>query len=173
MAAIWRGFSRGVEIACSITGYLGGVLIVISACTVAYEVIWRYFLVHPHTWALEANVFLLIAATFAAAAFTQMKRGHVGTEVLDLMLPKHWIPWRVLFGDILSCVVCGFIGVQVGLYAIHAWREGWTTDSVWAPHLWIPHAIISAGMLLITLQYLVQIVDGIGQAGKQPRVEAP
>ncbi|MGH8745399.1 MAG: TRAP transporter small permease [Burkholderiales bacterium] len=161
-----------MEIACSITGYLGGVLIAISAATVTYEVIWRYYLVHPHTWSLETNVFLLIAATFAAAAYTQLKRGHVGTEVLDLLLPKRWIPWRVLFGDILSCVVCGFIGVQVGLYAIHAWRENWTTDSVWAPHLWIPHAIISAGMLLIALQYLVQIVDGIQLVCSRQKTDA-
>jgi TRAP-type C4-dicarboxylate transport system permease small subunit len=165
VAAMWRGFCRGMEIASTVTGYLGGALIAISAGTVTYEVIWRYYLVHPHTWALEANVFLLIAATFAAASFTQLKRGHVGTEVLDLLLPKHWIPWRVLFGDVLSCVLCGFIGVQVALYAIHAWEEDWTTDSVWAPHLWIPHALISAGMLLITLQYLVQIVEDVRLLG--------
>lgn len=165
---MWRGFRRAMEVVSSLTGYLGGGLIAISAGTVTYEVIWRYYLAHPHTWALETNVFLLIAATFAAAAFTQLKRGHVGTEVLDLLLPKRWVPWRVLFGDILSCLVCGFIGIQVGLYAIHAWREDWTTDSVWAPHLWIPHAMISAGLLLITLQYLVQIVEDIAALGQAP-----
>ena len=166
---MWRGFRRAMEIASLLTGYLGGALIAISAGTVTYEVIWRYYLAHPHTWALEANVFLLIAATFAAAAFTQLRRGHVGTEVLDLLLPKRWVPWRVLFGDILSCLVCGFIAIQVGLYAIHAWREDWTTDSVWAPHLWIPHAMISAGLLLITLQYLVQIVEDVAALGAPER----
>jgi TRAP-type C4-dicarboxylate transport system permease small subunit len=158
---MWRGFRRAMEIVAALTGYLGGALIAVSAATVTYEVIWRYYLARPHTWALETNVFLLIAATFAAAAFTQMKRGHVGTEVLDLLIPKGWVPWRVLFGDVLSGLVCGFISVQVGLYAIHAWREDWTTDSVWAPHLWIPHAMISAGLLLITLQYVVQIVEDV------------
>ncbi|HET6599519.1 MAG TPA: TRAP transporter small permease [Burkholderiaceae bacterium] len=150
-----------MEIASTVTGYFGAFLIAICACTVTYEVFSRYYLVHPHTWALEANVFLLIGATFAAAAFTQLKRGHVGTEVLDLILPKRWIPWRVLCGDVLACLLCAFIGIQVAFYAVHAWREGWTTDSVWAPHLWIPHAVIAAGMLLITLQYVVQIVEQI------------
>lgn len=174
MSRLWRGFCRGMEIASSLTGYLGGALIAISAATVTYEVIWRYYLVHPHTWALETNVFLLIAATFSAAAFTQLKRGHVGTEVLDLVLPRRWIPWRILIGDILSCVLCGFIAIQVAFYALHAWREDWTTDSVWAPHLWIPCALIAAGMLLITLQCLVQIVEAIGQLrGAGKKAQAP
>ena len=158
---MWRGFRRAMESVSALTGYLGGALIAVSAATVTYEVIWRYYLARPHTWALETNVFLLIAATFAAAAFTQLKRGHVGTEVLDLLLPKRWVPWRVLFGDVLSGVVCGFIPVQVGLYAIHAWREDWTTDSVWAPHLWLPYSLMGAGLTLITAEYVVQVVDAI------------
>ncbi len=146
----------------TITGYISGVLIAVSAVCITYEVIWRYYLVRPHTWALEANIFLLIAATFLASPFTQLKRGHIGTEVLDLVLPARWVPWRVLLGDVLAFLLCGFIWIRVSLYAMQAWTEGWTTDSIWAPHLWIPYVLIAVGMLLTTLQYLVQIVEQIG-----------
>lgn len=139
-------------------GYLTGALIVLSAVLITYEVIWRYFLTRPHTWSLELNVFLLIGATFLASSFTQLERAHVGTEVLDLIIPKHWVPWRIVFGDALSCLVCVIIGVYVTAYAIEAWDEGWTTDSTWAPSLWIPFALIAAGMWLTALQCLVQIV---------------
>ncbi len=158
---LWRGFGRMMRGVSTITGYFSGVLIVVSAACITYEVIWRYYLVRPHTWSMEANIFLLIAATFLASSFTQLKRGHIGTEVLDLVLPASWIPWRVLFGDILSFAICGFLCVRVGLYAVQAWNEGWTTDSIWAPHLWIPYALIAIGMLLTALQYLMQIVEQI------------
>lgn len=156
---LWRIFSRAMAAISVISGYITGALIVLSALLITYEVIWRYYLVEPHTWSLEVNIFLLIGATFLASSFTQLKRGHVGTEVIDLILPKHWIPWRVVLGDVLSCAVCAFIGTSVASYAIKAWTEGWATDSLWGPPLWIPFALIAVGMWMTALQSLVQIVD--------------
>lgn len=156
-----RGTERAVAVLSRICGYVTGGSIALSAALITYEVIWRYFLTEPHTWSLEVNVFLLIGATFLASSFTQLERSHVGTEVLDLILPKHWIPWRILFGDILSCAVCLFIAVSVSLYTHQAWSEGWTTDSTWGPSLWIPFSLIAVGMWFTVLQFLVQIVDAI------------
>lgn len=159
----WRGLSQAMERFSRFCGYLTGGLIVLSAALITYEVIWRYYLSHPHTWSLEVNIFLLIGATFLASSFTQFKRGHVGTEVLDLVIPKRWIPWRVLVGDVLSCAVCVFIGISVSLYAVQAWNEGWTTDSTWAPPLWIPYTLMAVGMWMTALQSLVQIVEQLAQ----------
>lgn len=160
---LWRGMGRVMGGASTILGYLTGGLIVVSAALITYEVIWRYYLARPHTWSLEVNIFLLIGATFLASPFTQFRRGHVGTEVLDVVLPRHWIPWRVLLGDVLSCAVCTFIGVSVTSYAMQAWTEGWATDSTWAPPLWIPYTLMAVGMWLTALQCLVQIVAQVGQ----------
>ena len=158
-----RGTGRAMTVLSRICGYVTGGSIALSAALITYEVIWRYFLTEPHTWSLEVNVFLLIGATFLASSFTQLERSHVGTEVLDLILPKRWIPWRILFGDTLSCAVCLFIAVSVSLYTHQAWVEDWTTDSTWGPSLWIPFSLIAAGMWLTVLQFLVQIVDAIAQ----------
>ncbi|TAM90286.1 MAG: TRAP transporter small permease [Candidimonas sp.] len=171
-ARTWRGIVRAVGNFSKFCGYLTGGLIVVSSALITYEVIWRYYLSRPHTWSLEANVFLLIAATFLASAFTQREHGHVGTEVLDLVLPKHWVPWRVVLGDALSCAVCIFIGVSVTRYAIQAWDGDWATDSTWAPPLWIPYALIAAGLWLTALQCGVQIVDQIaGLLGRRRGVD--
>jgi TRAP-type C4-dicarboxylate transport system permease small subunit len=51
----------------------------------------------------------------------------------------------------------------VSLYGHQAWTEGWTTDSTWGPSLWIPFALIAAGMWLTVLQFLVQIVEAIAR----------
>src|SRR3546814_51338 len=156
---LWRAFRWTMGAVSTMSGYFTGALIVLSATLVTYEVIWRYYLVEPHTWSLEVNIFLLIGATFLASSFTQLKRGHVGTEILDLVLPKHWVPWRVLIGDVLSCLVCGFIGTSVASYAIEAWSEGWVTDSLWGPPLWIPFGLIAVGLWLTPFQSLGQSFD--------------
>lgn len=168
---LWRIFSRTMAGISIVSGYVTGLLIVLSAILITYEVIWRYYLVEPHTWSMELNIFLLIGATFLASSFTQLKRGHVGTEVIDLILPKHWIPWRVVLGDVLSCAVCAFIGTSVASYAMKAWSEGWATDSLWGPPLWIPFALIAVGMWLTALQSLVQIVDQLNELCAKNKTE--
>jgi TRAP-type C4-dicarboxylate transport system permease small subunit len=159
---LWRGFRRTVQALNYATGLIAGLLIVASCIVITNEVFWRYYLHRPHTWNLEVNIFLLIGATFLAANYTQMKRAHVGTEVLQTLMPPRWNRRRILAGDILSGLLCGFAAVMVLRYDWQAWREGWTTNSTWAPPEWVPYTLIGVGLVLISLEYLVQIVEEIG-----------
>lgn len=164
-ARLWRGFSRAVRALNHAGGIIAGVFIIASALIITNEVIWRYYLHHPHTWNLELNVFLLIGATFLAANYAQMRRAHVGTEVLQNLMPARWNRRRIFAGDVLSALLCLFVAVMVLQYDWQAWSQGWTTDSTWAPPLWIPYTLIGVGMVLITLEYVVQIVEEIGSGG--------
>ncbi len=166
MHPAWRAFSRTIKAIGNVTGNVGGLLILISCIAITNEVVWRYFLHQPHTWNLELNVFLLVGATFLAANYTQMKRGHVGTEVLEALMSPRWNRRRILAGDVLSLLLNAFLAVKVWQYTAKAWREGWTTDSVWAPHLWIPFALIAVGLTLLSLEYIVQIVEEIASPGE-------
>ncbi|MBS0326593.1 MAG: TRAP transporter small permease [Proteobacteria bacterium] len=167
MRSAWKAFARVVGRANAFFGLVGGLLIVVSCVAISYEVFSRYYLKAPHTWSLEFNIFLLVAATFLAAGFTQMRRGHVGTEVLESVMSARWNRLRILAGDVLSLALCAFLAVKVWQYAWQAWSEGWTTDSVWAPHLWIPYSLMGAGLTLITAEYVVQVVEAVtrGDAG--------
>lgn len=162
---IWRGFTRVVQALNHATGLVAGLMIVASCLVITNEVIWRYYLHRPHTWNLELNIFLLIGATFLAANYTQMKRAHVGTEVLQTLMPANWNRWRILAGDILSALLCAFAAAMVLRYDWQAWSGGWTTNSTWAPPEWIPYTLIGVGLALISLEYLVQIVEEIARGG--------
>lgn len=168
MRAAWLAYSRIVRRINALGGLVGGGLIVVSCVAISYEVFSRYYLKAPHTWSLEFNIFLLVAATFLAAGYTQMRRGHVGTEVLETVMSARWNRLRILAGDILSFLLCVFLAVKVSEYAWEAWNEGWTTDSVWAPHLWIPYSLMGLGLVLISAEYVVQIVDAV-RGGHVPR----
>ena len=158
---LWRGFGRAVRALNYLGGLVAGLSIIVSAVVITNEVIWRYWLHRPHTWNLELNIFLLIGATCLAANYTQMRRGHVGTEVLQTLMSARWNRIRILAGDILSALLCAFAAVMVLRYDWQAWSEGWTTNSTWAPPEWIPYTLIGLGLVLISLEYLVQIVDQI------------
>jgi len=155
----WSALRRVVSAINALCLLVGGLLILASCIAISNEVFWRYYLHAPHTWSLELNIFLLIAATFLAAGGTQALRGHVGTEVLQAFMPARWNRRRIFAGDILSLLLCGFIAIKVWAYAWQAWSEGWTTDSVWAPKLWIPYGVMAVGMTLLTIEYVVQVID--------------
>lgn len=161
LPAAWRRFSRSIKQLNILTGLIAGALIILSSGVITNEVIWRYYLHQPHTWNLELNIFLLIGATFLGANYTQMRRGHVGTEVLQAFMPKSWNRWRILVGDVLSFLLCGFVAIKVLQYDWQAWSHNWRTSSTWAPPLWIPYTLIGVGLVLISLEYIVQITEEI------------
>ena len=114
MRKAWSWFRAVVQRLSVFLGYVAALLIVASTLTISYEVVWRYVFRRPHDWSLELNIFILVAATFLAAAHTQMKRGHVGIEVLDGLLSPRWNRWRRLLSDVLSLAFCAFINVYIG-----------------------------------------------------------
>ncbi len=157
----WSALHRAIAAINALCVLIGGLLILASCIAISNEVVWRYWLRAPHTWSLELNIFLLIAATFLAAGGTQAVRGHVGTEVLQTFMPARWNRRRIFAGDVLSLLLCAFIAIKVWAYAWQAWSEGWTTDSVWAPKLWIPYGLMAAGMTLLTVEYVMQVIDDL------------
>lgn len=161
MRKVWDGFGAVVQRLNTFLGYVAALLIVVSTLAISFEVVSRYLFHQPHDWNLEFNIFILVAATFLAAAHTQMKRGHVGIEVLDGLLTPRWNRWRHLLSDILSLLFCSFITVYIWKYFYQAWEGGWVTSSTWAPKEWIPYAFMGLGMTTLCLQFLVQIGDDL------------
>ena len=161
MRQAWGAFQLVMWWVNLVTGYASAFLIVFSTAAISFEVVARYYFRTPHDWHLELNIFLLIASTFMAAAFTQERRAHVGIEVLESLLSPRWNWWRHLFADILSAGFCAFISFYVWRYFFEAWEGGWVTDSIWAPKLWIPYFFMSLGMTTLTLQFIVQIIDDL------------
>lgn len=156
---LWRAFSGALARLNLWMGYASGLLVVGSAIVLTGEVLARYFLGSPSDWALELCILMLIASTFLAAAYTLAARAHVNIDIIDAVLPAGLNRWRLLFADLGAAGLCGFVAVNAWRFAALAWSEGWVSNSTWGPKLWIPFGFIALGMTLLTLQYLVQIVD--------------
>ena len=107
--SIWRHFSQAVKGFNVLTGYLSGIIIVVTSVVVCYGVVMRYYFSAPIDWGLELSVFLLIIATFMSAGYTQLQRGHVTIEVMEHILSPRANKWRYLVGAALSLAVCAFL----------------------------------------------------------------
>lgn len=161
MLKLWALFAATVQRVNILLGYVAALLIVVSTVAISFEVVARYVFHQPHDWSLELNIFLLVGSTFLAAAQTQMKRGHVGIEVLDGLMPVHWNRWRRLLSDVLSLLFCVFITFHMWKHFSLAWEGDWVTSSTWSPKEWIPYSLMAFGMTALSLQLLVQIGDDL------------
>lgn len=149
----------------SVLDVVNGVLAVGSALAIAaaglvltWEVVGRYFLGIASDWQDELSTFLLIGATFASAAWTQARRGHVGIDALSLVLPPHIDRLRRRLADLLACVFCAFFAWKSWQLLVEAWVDGQTTPSAWGAPLWIPYACMAFGMALLAVQQFLQVL---------------
>jgi TRAP-type C4-dicarboxylate transport system permease small subunit len=157
-----RQFNRWMAI-------LSAFLIFVATLILAYEVVTRYFLQVANDWVIEFCIFLLIAATFLAAAHTQAERGHVGIEVLDEVMSEKWNRIRYLVGDVLSLIVVAVIAHNAWHFTYNAYIQGWMTGSTWAPPLWIPYFLMAFGLTTTGLQMVLQIVETIAKRRSMSR----
>jgi TRAP-type C4-dicarboxylate transport system permease small subunit len=145
--------------------------VLISACALAtiaaglvltYSIAVRYLLHSSTDWQDEMAVFLLVGATFLSAPYVQSMRGHIAIEAIEGLLPE-WIKRvRAIISDIICFLFCAFFAWQSWLLLLEAIDDGRVTDSAWAPPLWIPYSMMTAGMSLLTLRLIVQLGQAFG-----------
>jgi TRAP-type C4-dicarboxylate transport system permease small subunit len=151
---------RGLDGVNLLLAIASAIAIAAAGGVLTWEVIGRYFLDIPSDWQDELSTFLLVGATFASAAWTQARRGHVGIEALGQVLSPAANRVRRRLADGIATLFCGFFAWKSWTLLAEAWTEGQTTPSSWGPPLWIPYSCMALGMALLTLQLLLQTLAG-------------
>ena len=162
-----------------VLGMVNAAMAVLSALAIAaagavltWEVAGRYFFSIPSDWQDELSTFLLIGATFASAAWIQARRGHVAIDALAHVLPPGIDHARRVMADLLSFLFVAFFAWKSVTLLLEALADGQTTPSAWGPPLWIPYGCMAAGMVLLALQLLLQVL-GSRHGDSQPAHLAP
>ena len=99
--------------------------------------------------------------TFLTAAFVQAQRGHIGIEALTTLLPPRVNRVRLLLVDLASLAFCLFFAWKSWTLMHEAFVDGQASNSIWAPPLAIPYGMMAAGMTLLCLQMLAQILASL------------
>jgi TRAP-type C4-dicarboxylate transport system permease small subunit len=145
---------------------VASIALVIAACVLTYGVITRYFLHLSTDWQDEMSVFLIVGSIFMSSAAVQARRGHVAIEALSSILPDNVNRWRLFVVDVATFVFCAFFSWKSARLLQEAIVEGFRSSSTWQPPLWIPYSLMTAGMTLLTIQVLFQIVLQLRRRGR-------
>ena len=135
----------------------------IAACAIlSYSVLSRALFHSANYWQDEAAVFLLVGATFMTSAYVQGQRGHIGIEAFVGLLSPVVNRVRLWLVDVASLLFCGFFAWKSWTLAHEAWVDGQVSNSMWSPPLAIPYGLMAAGMTLLCLQILLQLMIPLG-----------
>jgi TRAP-type C4-dicarboxylate transport system permease small subunit len=146
---------------------LSSIALVIASFVLTYSVASRYFLHLSTDWQDELSVFLIVGAVFMSSASIQARRGHVAIEAIVGLLPASVNHVRQIVVDAASFAFCAFFAWKSWVLLAEAWTENFHSESTWAPPLWIPYSLMTAGMTLLAVQLLMQILLALAPR-KQP-----
>src|SRR5207248_8743392 len=131
---------------------------VVAGIFLCYSVLGRALFHSPNYWQDEAAVFLLVGATFMTAAYVQGQRGHIGIEAFIGLMSPGANRIRLWLVDVASLSFCAFFAWKSWTLAHEAWVDGQVSNSMWSPPLAIPYGLMAAGMTLLCLQILLQLI---------------
>jgi TRAP-type C4-dicarboxylate transport system permease small subunit len=138
---------------------VGASLALVAAAVVLSEsVLVRYLYKSATDWQDEISVMLLVGAIFLSAAYVQSVRGHVAIEALAELLSPAANRFRVICADGVSLAFCLFFSWKSWTLMHEALIDGQVRDSTFATPLWIPYSLMGAGMSLLAIQILVQLI---------------
>lgn len=137
---------------------LSSIALVIASLVLTYSVASRYFLHLSTDWQDELSVFLIVGAVFMSSAAIQERRGHVAIEAITGLLPMGLNRARQIVVDAASLAFCAFFAWKSWLLLDEAWTENYHSESTWGPPLWIPYSLMTVGMTLLSIQFLMQVV---------------
>ena len=140
---------------------VSSVALVLASLVLTYSVASRYFLHLSTDWQDELSVFLIVGAVFMSSAAIQERRGHVAIEAITVLLPASVNRVRQVLVDLASLAFCGFFAWKSWLLFAEAWTENFHSESTWGPPLWVPYSLMTAGMMLLSLQLAVQIAAAL------------
>ena len=152
-----KAFVRIVSASSRVGGFVAIILIAVAALIVSQMVFIRYVLNGSTIWQTEFVTYALVAATFLGSPYVLLEKGHVNIDILQKVSgPRVRLALEIASNTVglAFCVLLAWSGWH---HFYEAWSNNWTTDTVWAPPLWILLLPIPAGVGLLCLQYVAEI----------------
>jgi len=143
-------------------------LIIAAMLVVCQMILMRYVFELSTIWQTDFVVFAATAAMFMGAPYVLLTGGHVGVDVVDMLLKARTRSRMRLVASLLGLVFCLIMLAATWIQFHDAWAGNWRHSSVWAPPLWIPLSVLPLSFAMLCLQYVAQILVLLtGQGGTE------
>jgi TRAP-type C4-dicarboxylate transport system permease small subunit len=130
-----------------------------AACLVVCQMVFMRYVIGASTiWQTEFVLYSVVAATLLGSPYVLLTRGHVRVDLVSHLLAPTGRRALEILSSTVGLAFCLVLAWSGGRYFYEAWTEGWVTESVWAPPLWIVLLPLPLGIALLCAQYVVEVV---------------
>jgi TRAP-type C4-dicarboxylate transport system permease small subunit len=159
-------FVGSVRRVSQVCGGIAAALIALGVAVVCEMVFVRYVLNQNTIWQTDFVTWSLVAATFIGSPYLLLSRGHVNVEILPLYLGDR-ARWWLALTSIAMCLAFSIVlTILAGRLWLEAWENRWVSDTMWRARLWIPYAAMPVGLLILSLQFVADLLCLV--TGREP-----
>lgn len=151
---------RCIQTMTAFAAYLSGSCIAITALIVCYEVFMRGLFNAPTEWSIEISVYLVLISGFLGLAAALADDKHICVDLLTTKLPaklRQTLEITVSVAGLLFSYVLFTEGLDMTFTSYELMR---TSTSTLRIPLFIPHASIPLGAILLCLQFVRKMLYG-------------
>ena len=149
--------ARAVRVISHACGALAAVLLIGACAAVCQMVFVRSVLERSTVWQTEFVLYSVVAATLVGSPYVLAQGGHVGVDFVANRVGRRGGRVLAMLSSCAGVAFCAVLAWSGWRYFHEAWTQGWVTESVWAPPLWIVLLPLPVGVGLLTLQYAVDL----------------
>lgn len=157
---------RGVRLISQACGIFAAALTALAVIVVCQMVFVRYVLNETTIWQTDFVTFSLVAATFIGAPYVLLTKGHVNVDVLPIYVGRRARWWLAFVAILISLGFALVMAVLTFEFWLEAFENNWRSESMWRARLWIPYAAMPLGLGVLTLQYVVDLINLL--TGREP-----
>lgn len=131
------------------------------AFVMLYDVVMRYVFNSPTVWAQETCEYMMVFLTFIGLAATQKQKMHIRMDYLYTKFPERVCKFLDMFFHFLTALFALLIFFTSARMTFLAFKYGARSNSLMETPLFLVYAIIPAGMILLLMQCLIDIVQSL------------
>ena len=158
-------------------GVIAGILLLLPALMVFYEVVMRGLFNAPTEWSIELSVYCVLVAGFLGMSVTYAAGKHIHVDIVLSHLSARTRCYIELFTTIVGIFFCAVFVMQSLDMALLSYEMDNTSPSTLRTPMWIPQMSLPIGMGLLLLQFVRTLLIDIqkissGEFSKEAEYDA-
>ncbi|HVL73738.1 MAG TPA: TRAP transporter small permease [Beijerinckiaceae bacterium] len=153
-----RRYVALVEMLSRAFGVVAVLLLIAAMLVVCQMIFFRYVFRAPTIWQTDFVVYTATAAIFLGAPYVLLTRGHVGVDVIEMVVRPQTRRRMRFAASVLGFLFCASMLYASWIYFHEVWENEWRTSGVWQIPLWMPTLPLPVGFGLLCLQYIAEML---------------
>ncbi|MGE4589125.1 MAG: TRAP transporter small permease subunit [Acidaminococcaceae bacterium] len=144
-----------------VVGVLAGLLFLLPALTIFYEVVMRGVFNAPTEWSIEASIYCVLIAGFLGMPVAYLAEKHIKVDIIIGRFSVKKRCYMEILTSIIGIFFCAVFFLEALDMVILSFEINRTSPDTLRMPLWIPQMAIPFGIGLLLLQFLRTILENI------------